>query len=146
MLMLAACTSGAPSNTPSAQPPSSSDVSAVLFDTMGGDAFAWSERVRGTSRCGDVRISVNGTSVDAPVEMSGTSFRADVPLVEGSNQIVAECSAAGGEASAPLVFDERLPAGPTAHIGVDANGTTVVLDGSSSEAAVPDGAKVVGYA
>jgi cyclomaltodextrinase / maltogenic alpha-amylase / neopullulanase len=143
--ILAACTNDTASITPSAPPPSSSDVSAVRFDSMGGDAFAWSERVTGTSSCGDVRISVDGSGAEVPADMTGTTFRANVPLVEGANQMVASCTA-DGEASAPLVFDERLPAGPTAHIGVDVRGTTVVLDGSSSEAAAPDGAKVVGYA
>ena len=146
-LALAACTSGPSSTTPSAGPPTSADVSAVRFDTMGGDAFAWSEHVTGTSACGDVRISANGSSVDVPVDMSGTTFETDVPLVEGANQIVAACSDSGsqGDTSAPLVFNERLAAAPVAHITVDVRGTTVVLDGSGSAAAVSDGAKVVSY-
>jgi cyclomaltodextrinase len=147
LLLLAACT-GAVSETTSSQPSvsTSASVSAlagpVRFDELGGDAFAWKEVVSGSSDCGDVTLTVNVEAVDG-VEMDGTAFRATVPLAPGANDVVATC--ASGERSAPLRFDGRLTAGPTAHIRVAVNGSTIVLDGSSSEATQPGGAKVAKF-
>lgn len=116
----------------------------MSFDTLGGDAFAWQEALTGTSTCGDVAISVNGDDVHAPVQMNGNAFKVTVQLGTGRNAIVGSC--ASGEQSAPLVFDERLTAGPMAWIDVSVDGSAVVLDGSKSEAATPDGARIVRYA
>jgi cyclomaltodextrinase / maltogenic alpha-amylase / neopullulanase len=146
VLVLAACTGGG-SDTAGSPPPSSASGSVaagpVRFDQMGGDAFAWQEKVSGTSTCGDVAISVNGADAEGAV-MDGTTFHATVPLGAGSNDVVASCGSSGE--SAQLAFRERLIAGPTAHIGVSVAGSTVMLDGTSSEAAQPDGAKVVRFA
>src|SRR5439155_7467997 len=79
---------------------------------------------------------------------TGTSFVSSVELTPGANDVVARCTAPDGtpERSAPLVWDERLRPGPTATIRVRTRGRTVILDGSHSRAAEPDGARVVRFA
>jgi cyclomaltodextrinase / maltogenic alpha-amylase / neopullulanase len=132
------------SPTPSATP--TSVERPITFRTLGGDAFGWSERVVGTTTCGDVRLTRDGSDLDVPVQVSGSEFSASVPLVAGRNEIVAVCPSGGDAArSEPLVWDERLRPGPTAWIHVSVQSGTVVLDGSSSEAAQPDGAKITRY-
>jgi cyclomaltodextrinase len=140
-----ACTGAVPETSISQEMSATAAGAPVRFDTLGGDAFAWSEELTGTSDCGDVSVAVNDGDIDAPVRMeAAAAFRVTVPLGPGRNEIVASC--ASGERSEPLVFDERLVAGPTAWIDVRVHGSTVVLDGSRSEPAEPDGAKVVRYA
>jgi hypothetical protein len=144
LMLLGACTGAVSETSMSRQPASPAvDDGPIRFDVLGGDAFAWSERVTGTSDCGAVGMAVNGREVD-DVAMVGTVFRATVPLGPGRNEVVASC--ASGVRSDPLIFDERLVAGPTAWIDVSVHGDTVVLDGSRSEAARADAAKVVDYA
>jgi cyclomaltodextrinase / maltogenic alpha-amylase / neopullulanase len=146
-VFVGACTSTV-SDTSASSPSASASASAstagpVRFDTFGGDAFAWQEALTGTSTCGDVTVTVNGDDVHAPVQMDGNGFRVTVTLGAGRNQIVGSC--ASGETSEPLVFDERLTAGPTAWIHVSVDGSAVVLDGSQSDATKPDGARIVRY-
>jgi glycosidase len=142
--IVGACTNNVPdTSTTSSATASGTTAGPVTFDTLGGDAFAWSEDLTGTSSCGDVSVTVNDEAVRAPVRMEGTAFHVTVPLGTGRNEIVAAC--ASGERSEPLVFDERLVAGPTAWIGVTVHGSTVVLNGAKSEAAQPDGAKIASY-
>ncbi len=140
-----ACTSAVSetASSPSASGSGSAAAGPVTFDTLGGDAFAWRESLTGRSACGPVTISVNGDDVRAPVRMDGDAFTVTVPIGTGRNEIVGSC--ASGERSAPLVFDGRLQAGPTAWIGVSVDGSAVVLDGSKSDAATPDGARIVSY-
>ena len=144
VVFVGACTSTV-SETSSSQPSTSASTAGdpVRFDTLGGDAFAWQEVVTGTSTCGDVTISVNGDDVRAPVQIDGDAFTVMVPLSAGRNEIVGSC--ASGETSEPLVFDGRLTAGPMASIDVSVDGSAVVLDGSPSEAAKPDRARIVRY-
>jgi len=145
-VLVGACTSAVSdtsASSPSTSAPASAAAGPVSFDTLGGDAFAWQEALTGTSTCGDVTVTVNGDNVHAPVQMDGNGFRVTVPLGAGRNQIVGSC--ASGETSKPLVFDERLTAGPTAWIHVSVDGSAVVLDGSQSDAATPDGAHIVRY-
>ena len=148
MLLWSACTGGsAVTPPPAASSPASTVERLVSFHTLGGDAFAWSERVTGTTACPDVRLTRNGSPLDVPVEVSGSGFEARVPLDAGRNEIVASCPTGGGETrSEPLVWDERLRPGPRAEIDVAVRGNDVVLDGRSSQAAEPDGAKIVRYA
>ena len=144
-LLTGACTTAVSDTSVSSQPASgSAGTGPIRFDTFGGDAFAWHEEITGTSDCGDVTIAVNESDVNAPVRMDGTLFRANVLLGAGRNEVTASC--ATGERSEPLVFNERLTAGPTAWIDVSIHGTTVVLDGSSSAPAEPDGAKIARFA
>ncbi|HEX3300274.1 MAG TPA: alpha-amylase family glycosyl hydrolase [Actinomycetota bacterium] len=149
-MFVGACTSAVsdtssslPSASASASPSSSAQAGPVSFDTLGGDAFAWNEALTGTSTCGDVTLSINGHDTKAPVKMNGTKFAVVAPLGSGRNAIVASCGS--GEQSQPLEFDERLTAGPTARIRVTVNGSTVVLDGSGSDSAMPDGAPIERY-
>jgi cyclomaltodextrinase / maltogenic alpha-amylase / neopullulanase len=119
---------------------------AVRFDMRGGDAFAWSEVVRGTTSCSDTMISVNGAN-DVSVHTTGQNFTATIPLAPGRNEVVASCggSSGGTDASSPLVWDERLRPGPMARIRVTVDADTVILDGGGSLAGKPDGAKIVRY-
>ena len=118
----------------------------VVFGTLGGDAFAWSERVTGTTACPTMQLTRHGVPLGVPIEVSGSLFRANVPLVPGRNEIVAVCPGGGEEArSEPLVWNARLRPGPTARIDVSVHGDAVVLDGSSSDSAQPDDAKIVSY-
>jgi cyclomaltodextrinase / maltogenic alpha-amylase / neopullulanase len=113
---------------------------AVRFDQRGGDSFAWSQRVSGTAGCAEVTLLVNGHPARASVATHDGRFKAEVPIGEGRNQVVARCS--GGEESAPLGFTGRLRARPTARIAVAVEGDTVTLDGAGSAPAEPDGAAV----
>jgi len=147
-VFVGACTSqvsetSSPQSSTSASAPGSAATGPVSFDTLGGDAFAWTEALTGTSTCGDVTISVNGEDVRAPVQMDGNAFKVTVPIGTGRNEIVGSC--ASGERSEPLVFDGRLAAGPTAWIDVSVDGSAVVLDGAKSDAAMPDGARITRY-
>lgn len=143
-VLAGACTSGA--NGGGTSGPSTGMTSAVRFDTRGGDAFAWREVVRGTARCSAPTITVNGAH-GAAVDTTGHEFRATVSLAPGKNEVVASCATTGSssEATAPLVWNERLRPGPTAEVRVAVHGDTIVLDGSESRAGEPGGARIVRY-
>ena len=141
LVIAAACTQSASSQT-SGKPSSPAPV-RVTFNTRGGDAFTWTEKVSGTSECGDVSLADNGQSIKTPVTTKGSRFRAEVPLAPGRNEVVATCGSGGK--SAPLIFQARLRPGPKAWIRVAVHGDKVVLDGRSSMAGAPEGAKIVSY-
>jgi cyclomaltodextrinase len=116
----------------------------VSFGVRGGDAFSWTKRVSGRSDCGPVTLEVNGEPVAAPVTMDGSQFRARVPLVPGTNEVVARCGSSK-ESSAPVVFHERLRARPTARIDIEVRGDGITLEATSSGPVQPDGSEIVGY-
>src|SRR5215218_150067 len=121
---------------------------AVRFDQRGGDSFAWRQPVSGTADCAEVRLLVNGNPVPGAdrVPVKDGRFSAEVPLAEGGNDVVAGCGTAGDrDDAARLTFTGRLAARPTARIAVAVDGGAVTLDGGGSEAAEPDGAKVVSW-
>jgi cyclomaltodextrinase / maltogenic alpha-amylase / neopullulanase len=159
-VLTAACTGGngkGPASTdagssggaapPPTASPTASENPVVGFDLEGGDAFAWMEQVSGAAKCSGLTLSVNGDDAVVEVPTNGSSFRANVPLRPGRNEVVARCTGQNGatEESAPLVWNERLEARPTAHVAVSVSGQMVTLDGSASEPTVPDGSKVVRY-
>src|SRR5919197_423483 len=133
-------TTGQASHAPSVNP-------VIGFTMRGGDAFAWSERVSGTGRCHDKTLSVNGRSSGAKVSTRGSSFHATVPLRPGRNSVTARCTTQAGavERSAPLVWNERLQARPTASIRVTVAGDIVTMDGSHSAPTQPFGSRVSKY-
>ena len=158
-VVAAACTGGngataTGSSPPSASPgrtstsPSPSENPYVAFTSRGGDAFAWSEHVRGTADCDDLAVLVNGSASTATIDRQGSAFGTDVDLAPGTNEVVARCTGPNGESeeSLPLTWDERLRPGPVAEIHVSTNGDTVILDGRSSRPGPPNDAKVVSYA
>jgi len=120
----------------------------VGFSVDGGDAFAWKEHVTGTASCSGLSLQDDGQKTGVTVTTSGQEFDATVSLQPGTDLLTATCTDSGGatQESAPLVFDERLQAGPKAWIHVSVSGDTVTLDGTSSENAQPDDAKIVRYA
>lgn len=139
--VVAGCTGGrgAASRSP-AQP-------VVEFDERGGDAFAWVKTVTGQSACdGALTLEANGAPVGSPT-VSGSRFKARVPLEPGRNEIVAICDGDdGGErASQPLAFVQRLRPRPTARIRVSVGGSVVTLDGSASDPTAPGGTKIARY-
>jgi cyclomaltodextrinase len=144
LLVVASCTSTDPSDSSSTTKPNDQ---MITFDKRGGDTFAWSQEVSGQAYCDDVVLEVNGEAVDAPVDVSGSEFRAEVPIRSGANDVVARCESEGdGEGSASVTFIGRLEVRPTARIDLSVKGDTVVLDGSRSEATEPDGFPIVRYA
>jgi cyclomaltodextrinase / maltogenic alpha-amylase / neopullulanase len=116
----------------------------IRFDERGGDVWAWSEDVAGTTRCDGVELSVNGGAVVA-AEVSDGRFVADVPIAAGENVVTAMCSS-GGSGSAELVFTGKLEPRPTARINVRLDGRTVRFDGRRSEPSAFDGAPITGHA
>jgi cyclomaltodextrinase len=121
---------------------------AIRFDQRGGDSFAWRQPVSGTADCAEVRLLVNGNPVPGAdrVPVKDGRFSAEVPLAEGGNDVVGGCGTAGDQDDAArLTFTGRLAARPTARIAVAVDGGAVTLDGGGSEAAEPDGAKVVSW-
>jgi cyclomaltodextrinase / maltogenic alpha-amylase / neopullulanase len=135
-----ACTSGERSNTSS----SSTPAEAVRFNTRGGDAFAWTTTIAGTTQCGDVTVEVNGEPAAKRVTMTGSRFESDVPILSGKNRVVARCESTD-DTSEPLVINGRLRKKPIARIEVLVNKDTVTLEGNHSGATQPSGAPITRY-
>ena len=129
----------APSPTPS-----------VKFSLSGGnaDAWTWIKQVKvGVSEgtCEKVLLRRNGQDVEAVPE--GETFTAEVPLVQGENQIQAICIQPGGDeaVSDPVVYNVRLRPGPTALIQIALQNGQIVLDGSESLPAADTQDPIVEY-
>ena len=137
-----ACTDSGGSNGTEQSP-----TSAIAFSSRGGDVFAWTQEVAGTTECGDVTLEVNGEALDVPIEVTGSSFSASVPVATGSNEIVARCGGGDTESqsSTPVVLEGRLRQRPTARIAVSVKGNIVEFDGGRSEATQPDRSVVSRY-
>jgi cyclomaltodextrinase len=140
-LLVAACTD----DRGSAGDGSDTRPTPVAFETIGGDSFEWSEEVRGRTECGPVTLTVNGSSVETGVETIGTKFEAKVPVIPGSNEVVAACEGSGEAASDSITFNQRLSARPTARISVSVDGSVVTFDGRKSSPSEADGAEITGY-
>lgn len=122
---------------------------SILFDTTGGDAWAWQKEVAGRCTCGDegatVTLTVNGAEVK--VARSGERFSALVPLGEGANRIVASCRHAKGRAcdSAEITFTGCLKLRPTARLRLSIDSDGIALDGGGSTPCEADQAPIVEY-
>ena len=113
----------------------------VRWHTRGGDVFAPTVSVVGSSPCGDVTLEVNEQPVAPPLRMTGSKFEGEVALRPGENAVVARCKDAD-EASEPLILNSRVSEDPIARIDVAVDGETVLLDGRKSEGR---GAAVTSY-
>jgi len=145
--VMTACTTSRTGASRSGTPATSATAAqAVAFDMRGGDAFAWRERVSGTAACSSVGLSRGGTALGEPIAVANGRFSATVPLDPGSNEIVASCAGGGAaDASAPIVWRERLRPGPVASIAVSTTPDEVVLDASGSRPGPPDDAAIARY-
>ena len=142
LVALMACTDSAPPGGDSGEeaPP------RVSFDTRGGDVFAWSQTVTGRTECAELSLRSNGEPIEVPIEVSGSTFRAAVPIRPGPNELVAACARQdGADESAPVVFTGRLHETPTARISVSVRGDTVELEGRRSRPTEPNGSEIVRY-
>jgi cyclomaltodextrinase len=139
-LVIAACTNDDEPEAVDSPPPGPAPVE---FTVRGGDVFAWSDTVEGRAECDGVTVAVDGTPVDEPVELNGSEFSVRVPVAPGPNEVVATCQ--GDASSEPLMLRGRLRDRPTARIDVTADGDSVTLDATGSEATQPDGARIVRY-
>src|SRR5439155_22642103 len=101
----------------------------------------------GSARCTGLKLLENGAATNTSVSTSGSTFSATVTLAPGSDSIVATCTSPDGTTlrSEPILWHERLPAGPTAQITVSTRGREVLLSGARSEPGAPQGARIVGY-
>lgn len=109
----------------------------ISLDTHGGEAWAWTERVSGTTTCDGVEVV--GGDARAAVAVQDGRFSAEVALAPGANRIEASCTS-GREATATVTFTERLDPRPTARIEIGLRGRTVTFDASPSEPSAFDGA------
>jgi cyclomaltodextrinase / maltogenic alpha-amylase / neopullulanase len=141
VLLLAACT-GNDSSPPAG---GSRSEPMIAIDTRGGDSFARTQRVTGRTGCSGVTLAVNGSPIDAPVELSDSGFVAEVPLHEGDNEVVALCKTENETRSNPVRFHQHLSDGPTASIDVAIRGATVIMDARGSRPSGIDGAEITDY-
>ena len=95
--------------------------------------------------CLAVMLLVNGMNVE--VEQEGENFSADVPLVEGENEVAAVCQCANGEEGTPqmVTFTGRLAQRPKAMIRPGLQGEQLVLDGTESQPDEREGSPIVEY-
>src|SRR5579885_3687450 len=110
----------------------------LWFDGAGGDAWRFVRTVAGATApgaCEAVAIAGGRSRVIAAVR--DDRFRAEVPLVEGANRLVARClrggAARGGAAVQRWVV--RAPDRPRAEARLIHEGTRDVLDATSSRPA-----------
>lgn len=115
-------------------------IDHVRLDRMGGDVWAFEQRVSGTAPpgCGEVEIERDGVRLRAPVEAG--RFAIDVPLAPGANTVDASCSEppadtegeAAGAGTARAIYQVRLPAAPRAEAQVTLTDGALVLEGDRS--------------
>jgi glycosidase len=136
--MLTACTADG------GAAPADRGADAISLDRLGGDAWAWTQRIGGAADCEAVEVSVNDAA-PTTVAVTAGAFAARVPLVPGENRVRATCRGQAG-ASVEAVFVERLDPRPTARISTVLDGRQVTFDASGSEPSAFDGAPIVSYA
>ncbi len=121
----------------------------VQLGNASADVWAWSTQltgqVTGLEECLAVMLLVNGMNV--AVEQDGENFSADVPLVEGENEVAAVCQCADGEEGTPqmVTFTGRLAQRPKAMIRPSLEGEQLVLDGTESQPDEREGSPIVEY-
>ena len=127
--------------------PTPQDTATSHLVSTGGDVFAWDEHVRGTGECSDVVALVDGTQVDAGVEIDAEGFSFSVPVRTGSHDVAARCTLADGTVveTEPVTLTGMLESRPVARIDLSINGSTVVFDGAPSEPTEPDGTPIDAY-
>lgn len=94
----------------------------VRLDTDGGDAWSWSREVSGEAR-GCETVVVAGPA--GTVEVPAGRFRADMPLVPGTNELTVRC----GEAEARQRWEARLDPDPAPPRRIDRDWRDAVVYG-----------------
>lgn len=111
------------------------------------DVWVWTKpiHVDVTGNCQTVVIDVNGRTFEAP--LPDGVFSTEVKLYSGVNQITAACKQADGVEirSNMLSYTERLRQVPTAVINIALQDNKIILDGSKSQPAKADGARIVDH-
>jgi hypothetical protein len=139
--IMTACTGA---TEPDGMSPSGSPEPAVRLASTGGDVFAWEQRIDGIGDCSSVVALVGGAEVDAEVQVGDGVFSIVAPVGSGEQELTARCMLADGTVAEtePIVLAGMLESRPTARIALRIDGEAVVLDGSRSLPAEPDGAAV----
>ncbi|WP_437802310.1 alpha-amylase family glycosyl hydrolase [Sorangium sp. So ce693] len=147
-LLLAA--SSCESVTPSVSPRPSGSAQ-VRLELHAGDADVWAFSARiqgalaGAGTLEDCAIRVGGDVFPAAIEQQ--RFFADIPLIEGENEIVARCreASAGDLDSPPVTYRVRLEDTPRARARAALAGGKLVLDATSSEPGERSRAEIVAF-
>ncbi|XXX81225.1 alpha-amylase family glycosyl hydrolase [Sorangium sp. So ce134] len=134
-------------------PPGPSGAARARLELHAGDAEVWafSARIRGAlagpGTLEDCAIQVGGDVHPAAIEQQ-RSFAADVPLLEGDNEIAARCreAAAGELAAPPVTYRVRLEDAPRARARAARAGDRLVLDATGSEPSERSRAEIVAFA
>ena len=110
--------------------PTPSAGSEVRLTSTGGDVFAWEERLHGIGECSEPVVTVDGSEVDAPVELDGDEFFFRVPVGTGLHHVAVRCTSPDGSTAEtePITLTGMLEVRPTARIDVSVDGSTVVFD------------------
>ncbi|WP_437819124.1 alpha-amylase family glycosyl hydrolase [Sorangium sp. So ce1078] len=152
---LAALLSTAPAceSAATSAPPRPSEAAQARLELHAADAEVWafSARIRGAlagpGTLEDCTIRVGGDIHPAAIEQQ-RSFAADVPLLEGENEITARCreTGAGELAAPPVTYHVRLEDTPRARARAARDGDRLVLDATGSEPSERSRAGLVAFA
>ncbi|WP_437947427.1 alpha-amylase family glycosyl hydrolase [Sorangium sp. So ce296] len=134
-------------------PPRPSGAAGARLELHADDAEVWafSARIQGAlagpGTLEDCAIQVGGDVHPAAIEQQ-RRFAADVPLLEGENEIAARCRATGaGElVTPPVTYRVRLEDAPRARARAARAGDRLVLDATGSEPSERSGAELVAFA
>ncbi|WP_437290854.1 alpha-amylase family glycosyl hydrolase [Sorangium sp. So ce406] len=141
------CESAATSPSP---PPSRTTQARLELHAGDAEVWAWSARIQGAlAGPGTLEgcvVQVGGESIPAAIEPP-RRFSADVPLLEGENEIVARCreTGSGHLASPPVTYHVRLRDAPRARARATWADGKLLLDAASSEPSERSRAEVVAF-
>lgn len=116
----------------------------VVLDGVGGDSWAWSQRLTGRADAACDEVWVESPRGRALAERDGERFAAVVPLAEGEQDVAAVCVRDGGERrSEPVKWRVRLEDRPTARVRVRIADEGITLDAGGSEPSEGSAAAIV---
>lgn len=131
--------------TPDANP-NDPGSATVVFDHLGGDAWAWEKELTGTcSGCpAESTIELRINEAAFPAVRVGDTFSATVRFEPGENQVVAAASLPDGQEvlTSPVSYTVRLEPRPTARLAAKIDGDRVIFDGTASEPSEYDAAAI----